>query len=50
MKKENLKDLFSRPSAKVKLRLDGRTTIIVRTMNALENWMARYPNATVMAD
>jgi|GEM_PF-4986001 len=48
MKKEDLKKLFTGPAAKVKLKLDSRTTIIVRTMNALENWLARYPNATVV--
>lgn len=49
MNKEELKKLFKGQAAKVKLKLDSRTVIYVKTMQALENWLARYPNAQVVA-
>lgn len=32
-----------------KLRVDNKTTIVVRTQKALEMWMERYPQAQVVA-
>lgn len=29
----------------VKLKIDARTTILVRTPESLKNWKAKYPNA-----
>lgn len=38
------------PDAKViKLQVDYRTTILVRTQKALEMWMSKYPNAKIVA-
>ncbi|MCU0435142.1 MAG: hypothetical protein MUC87_16920 [Bacteroidia bacterium] len=33
----------------IKLRVDNKTTIVVRTQKALEMWMERYPQAQVVA-
>jgi len=33
---------------KYKIQLDSRTTITVRTMNALNAWKERYPEAKVI--
>jgi frataxin-like iron-binding protein CyaY len=33
----------------MKLRVDNKTTIVVRTQKALEMWMERYPQAQVVA-
>jgi hypothetical protein len=33
----------------MKLQVDYRTTIVVRTQKALEMWMEKYPNAKVVA-
>lgn len=33
----------------IKLQVDYRTTIIVRSQKALEMWMGKYPNAKVVA-
>lgn len=38
------------PEGKViKLQLDYRTTIVVRTQKALDMWMTKYPNAKIVA-
>jgi hypothetical protein len=33
----------------IKLQVDYRTTIIVRSQKALEMWMGKYPNAKIVA-
>lgn len=33
---------------KITVQLDSRTTIIVRSKEAVKGWLARYPNAKVM--
>jgi hypothetical protein len=33
---------------KIKIQLDQRTTITVRTMDALKAWMERYPEAKLI--
>mgnify|MGYP000988050105 FL=1 len=33
----------------VKLRIDNRTVITVRTKESLKNWKAKYPNAVEVA-
>jgi frataxin-like iron-binding protein CyaY len=33
----------------MKLQVDYRTTIIVRSQKALEMWMGKYPNAKIVA-
>lgn len=37
----------SRP--KIKIQLDYKTTIIVRTKNALESWLLKFPEAKVIS-
>lgn len=34
----------------VKLKIDARTTILVRTPESLKNWKAKYPNAIELAN
>jgi hypothetical protein len=33
---------------KIKVQIDSRTTITVRTMNAAKAWIERYPEATII--
>ncbi|HEU4716610.1 MAG TPA: hypothetical protein VFU15_02205 [Bacteroidia bacterium] len=33
----------------IKLQVDYRTTIVVRSQRALEMWMEKYPNAKIVA-
>lgn len=35
---------------KIKIQLDERTTITVRTMGALDAWKERYPKAKVLSE
>ncbi|HET6226317.1 MAG TPA: hypothetical protein VFF27_08565 [Bacteroidia bacterium] len=34
---------------KIKIQLDYKTTIIVRTENALESWLSKFPEAKVIS-
>jgi hypothetical protein len=34
---------------KIKIQLDYKTTIIVRTKNALESWLHKFPEAKVIS-
>lgn len=34
---------------KIKIQLDYKTTIIVRTKNALESWLLKFPEAKVIS-
>lgn len=53
MKKETIlhtmKTIVKKPEIKqeylVKLRIDRRTVIMVRSQESLKNWLAKYPNA-----
>jgi len=43
------KSKIENSDSKIKLRLDYRTTIIVKSREALDNWLGRYPNAKVIS-
>ncbi|HLG03196.1 MAG TPA: hypothetical protein VI731_06350 [Bacteroidia bacterium] len=55
MKTRNRKPVFAMPEKKnsdakvIKLKVDYRTTIVVRSQKALEMWMGKYPNAKIVA-
>ena len=44
-----MKAILKKPEFKqdyfVKLRIDKRTVILVRTQESLKNWLLKYPNA-----
>lgn len=52
--KKNMKTIAKRKEVKgttylVKLRIDNRTVITVRTKESLKNWKAKYPQAVEVA-
>lgn len=54
---KNMKTRFRKPiltkkateGTVIKLQLDYRTQIVVRTQKAVEMWMTKYPNAKIVA-
>jgi hypothetical protein len=36
------------PGEKIKMRLNSRTIIIVRSMDAVKMWLSRYPGAQII--
>jgi hypothetical protein len=43
------KNIIDDNRPKIKIQLDYRTTIIVRTKNALESWLSKFPEAKVIS-
>ena len=43
------KNIIDDNRPKIKIQLDCRTTIIVRTKNALESWLSKFPEAKVIS-
>ena len=47
-KKQKAKE-ENRTMAKIKVQLDSKTIIFLRSMQALKNWLVRYPEAKVIS-
>jgi hypothetical protein len=47
--KKETKGIVKQLGEQIKLQLDYRTTIIVRSKEAVALWMSKYPNAKVIA-
>jgi hypothetical protein len=49
MKVASKKNAVARRGKSIKVRLDYRTIIVLKSLSALKTWRKRYPKAVVMA-